>query len=88
MATMKEGPVKGSVAGAPTGIIALVAAAIVLGAPLQGCGEARDPEPAVEDAPDPEPVGEEARVPALGRGARRGVDVRGLARAFVEELVW
>jgi hypothetical protein len=46
-------PVRGSVAGAPTGIVSLVAAAIVLGAPLQGCGEAPDPEPTVEEAPDP-----------------------------------
>jgi hypothetical protein len=63
MATMREGPVKGSVAGAPTGIISLVAAAILLGAPLQGCGEAPDPEPIVEEAPDPEPVVEEAPDP-------------------------
>lgn len=63
MATMKEGAVKGSVARAPTGIIVLVAAAIVLGAPLQGCGEAPDPEPIVEEAPDLEAIVEEAPEP-------------------------
>jgi len=63
MATLKEGPVKGPVAGAPTGIISLVATAIVLTAPLQGCGEAPDPEPIVEEAPDPEPSVEEAPDP-------------------------
>lgn len=62
MGMIKEGPIKGSVA-APTGIIFLVVAAIVLGVPLQGCREAPDSEPVVEEAPDPEPIVEEAPDP-------------------------